>query len=1226
MTEQEFKQFLARPESDTIDFKQEHYDFSGADNDEKTRKRGKFLKDIISMKNTPRQEAAYVILGVKRNPDGTNEIIGIAKSIDDAELQEKFQSWVFPHPFFRYEQITYGGLIFGVIQIPCDRTVGPCFCLKDIPGAGVRAKTLYFRRGSRNSEADFAEQKAIFQWFEPSTKIGLAGTGDDSSWDQFVRSVEGLTPERKYVLATSRLEPAALSVGNNIGLVDWLFAADFDPASDASGLLQHARVTLEAHRTIHRLTRGDQMAFNPEMATYWYFARGIQGRDTSLGTGRWSDWHRAFESDLRDKLSKIAVIFPNPITVIVLWDDQNLLRHLNTFLETVMSIFSGRAQICLLCQNKDAYAEIAEAFGASLVEIPFHQFLDGLATLKMRIPTSGTEPVCLPSSSGADVEVKAHDFTWIEEELTIVHKRIGYRPPADALPEQAFLKGRQISWFDLGLHVDVERDIADKIKQAIRNDLTNRRISRINLFHGPGAGGSTLARRILWDFRNEYPTLIVRRTTPRETIDKIAKIFSLSDKPILIQIDGSEITEAKSEELYNLLASRNLPCVLLQVWRRFRKPKEAERSFYLNSFLSSEEAVRFLYNLSREAPTRKNALENAIARQEERTPFLLGLIAFERDFISLQPYVANHLTPLPDTARKALIYFALAHFYGQQLLPAQAFAPFLNLPEGKVLRLQDALPDAALALLTETIKGFWRTTHYLIAEELIQQGLSLPEGERRLWRDRLADWAIEFANFCHGGRAETSHQNLDVVRRVFVFREESDLLGTERAGERLYSQLISDIRVQEGQLRVLIHLTDLFPNEAHFWAHLGRYYSNELGNFEKAVAALDRALSLSPDDHLLHHMKGMAFRNAVYASLHGQHIDLASILSNAKQASESFLQARLHSPDDDHGFISEVQLIARVLDFYGKRTKTEALLAASRHPDSWLREGFQVAEDLLLQVRGNHQGERPSEYEERCRAELDVLYGNHGRALEIWQNLLDRRNARGQAEFYAPPIRRQIVWTHLSRNSRQWQNLSPKDLERSVHLLDQNLTEEPGDDKNIKLWIRAVRFLPDPPSIENVIERVAYWRSRSNSIEAIYYLFVLYSLLSINGSSLAGEKAQVALDECRIRSRFHRRRTWSYEWLGKASGLKQLVDQDELGAWDLQKNFWTNPDVLIRVSGLIGRILGPQAGEIELKNGLKAFFVPGGSGHSLGRSENLPVNFCLGFSYDGLRAWGVKDS
>ena len=60
---------------------------------------------------------------------------------------------------------------------------------------------------------------------------------------------------------------------------------------------------------------------------------------------------------------------------------------------------------------------------------------------------------------------------------------------------------------------------------------------------------------------------------------------------------------------------------------------------------------------------------------------------------------------------------------------------------------------------------------------------------------------------------------------------------------------------------------------------------------------------------------------------------------------------------------------------------------------------------------------------------------------------------------------------------------------------------------------------------------------------------------------------------------------------------------------------------LTRVRGRVARINGPQAGFIELAGGLEAFFVPARSGLSRG-SENTPVLSFLGFSYDGLRAWG----
>ena len=44
--------------------------------------------------------------------------------------------------------------------------------------------------------------------------------------------------------------------------------------------------------------------------------------------------------------------------------------------------------------------------------------------------------------------------------------------------------------------------------------------------------------------------LVIKRTKPRETIERIAKIFALTDKPVLVQVEGSEVTEAESDEAF----------------------------------------------------------------------------------------------------------------------------------------------------------------------------------------------------------------------------------------------------------------------------------------------------------------------------------------------------------------------------------------------------------------------------------------------------------------------------------------------------------------------------------------------------------------------------------------------------------------------------------------------------------------------------------------------------
>ena len=75
---------------------------------------------------------------------------------------------------------------------------------------------------------------------------------------------------------------------------------------------------------------------------------------------------------------------------------------------------------------------------------------------------------------------------------------------------------------------------------------------------------------------------------------------------------------------------------------------------------------------------------------------------------------------------------------------------------------------------------------------------------------------------------------------------------------------------------------------------------------------------------------------------------------------------------------------------------------------------------------------------------------------------------------------------------------------------------------------------------------------------------------------------------------------------------------------------------MVRVKGRISKYNSPQSGAIEVEDsGIEAFFVPARGNASTSAEEatridftkddvNISVDFYLGFSYDGLRAWEVK--
>jgi hypothetical protein len=326
-------------------------------------------------------------------------------------------------------------------------------------------------------------------------------------------------------------------------------------------------------------------------------------------------------------------------------------------------------------------------------------------------------------------------------------------------------------------------------------------------------------------------------------------------------------------------------------------------------------------------------------------------------------------------------------------------------------------------------------------------------------------------------------------------------------------------------------------------------------DYAKALDAIDSAIALQGKDSVLHHMRGMALRYQAYDQIE-QNGPLTEVIRLAKLASEAFGTAQRLTPDGEHGYISEVQMLARMLDYAGKPYASglrDFLVLPGVDP--FLQGALERAEDLLEQVRRSREGEGASSYEQICRAQLDALYGRHSEALATFNTLLSRQGV------FKPPVRRQIIWTYLARHNRSWGQLEQSEVARIVALLEQNLQEEPSNDKNLRLWVQAVRRVSSPPSLESVIEKVGYWKVNTNSLDATYYLYVLHSILALEGSTLAREDAMRYLEECRQMASFRRNRTNSLEWLGQGQGIHKLVHPSvSMLVWNSSKLLvWNSP-------------------------------------------------------------------
>ncbi len=1211
---EKFLSLVPQSEGPTLDFKATSYNLHEDGG------KVSFVKDVLCMANTPREGTSFIVLGVKKYPDGTYELIGVESHPDDADLQSQLSARVRPVPEFVYHSVQHEGKSYGIIEISPVRQ-GPCMPTKDF-GKMLRTGIVYFRRGSQNDEATAEDLRRIVRWIEEGTVSSMARLDDIPEWERFLAAVHGFETKRRYVLISAPLRNGKMADVSVLGRVPWCAVFDFDPGSESEGLLSRARTEMERTRRCQIVVARENPTLYPDRVTHWFFACGLEGREETLTTKEWREWKTQFGSELDQQFGRIAgAVAPAPVTGLVLWYDEMTVQYLRSCIEAALSAFGSSLELVMLTDEPAMLRGLKADYDAQLFEIPLHHLCSGLE-LELATPSvSDLDEYLLPSSSGAPISLDLQERQWLSEELQIVDLSSGYEDSEDGDSGGDFLRGAEVSWHALSNKYDVDRDKTQRIRRRVEAELQNKQIVRVNLYHAPGAGATTVARRVVWDLHQTYPCALLSRSEPEETAERLYRLSSLTGQAVLLLIDGAQVAEREVDELYDHVRSRHIPVVFLQTLRRFKRQQEGNRVFYLPAELSGEECYRFVEAFSREEPSKRARLEALMSAEEPRmrTAFYFGLETFGREFRGLENYVNARVAELTPEQRRVMMYLALAHHYAQQPTPAQAFADLLGMPKSRTVELQEALTQGALELLAQVQDGVWRTAHELLALEILKQVLLPGPGDRRQWRQGLSACAIRFAEFCRGTEPVPSEEMLEIARRTFIYRDNAELLGTERSAQSSFSQLIEEIPVREGRLEVLRKLVRLYPTEAHIGAHLGRFYAIEMKDYDEAIVCIDQALQVQEHDHLLHHMKGMAMRSQMYELLR-QKGDLDQAVRLAKSASHSFETARELSADDEHAYISEIQMRIALLDYAGAAHDGDVnKYIASPNADPYIVESFDKAEELLALVSRNREGQGPSRYEQDSRAKLDTLYGEYYRALGVWDSLLARRDA------YHPPVRRQIVWTYLARRGRSWDALPEKEIDRIVELLEANLNEEPYDDRNVRMWVQAVRRSKRAPSIDAIIERVAYWKSNSETLDAAYYLYVCHALKALQGSSLAREEARRYIEESRDMARLRRSRTKSLEWLGKGSGIQRLVHHSELGEWDREKNFWERTGYLERVRGRIAGIKGPQAGQIEVEGGLIAFFVPAHGGYARGRSENKLVDFYLGFSYDGLRAWEVAD-
>jgi tetratricopeptide (TPR) repeat protein len=520
-------------------------------------------------------------------------------------------------------------------------------------------------------------------------------------------------------------------------------------------------------------------------------------------------------------------------------------------------------------------------------------------------------------------------------------------------------------------------------------------------------------------------------------------------------------------------------------------------------------------------------------------------------------------------------------------------------------------------------KNVW-VAHPLLAEEILRQHLQPSESELpEAWRANLGTFCIQFIKEIAIEGLQESRTVTDLLTDLCIERAARQ----DSATPQQFSELLNDLRSTESQRRILETLCEHFPDNAHFWNHLGRHISIcGSGSFSEAEAKLLIAIEIDPRDDVHRHALGMVYRHEVKRLLQNPlsgNETIASRLNIVKpiftQAEECFAKARELNPDSQYPVVTPIQMIIetfeRLARLGGRHISYQAFLNSPDLVGEWCRAKIMAAQDLLSVLYHQEANSDPSPYRVTCDSRLQGILGNFEGMVRGLTELL------GRPDVTRVPIRRMLANAYVQQIDSVINQLQK--LRRVVELMEENLADNPSSGHDIRIWFRAYRMLPDF-TLTRALEQMTEWHLASDDIDAKYYLYILNFIAARENFPRSAQKAQQYIELCRRQAPVLQSKK-SFEWWA-ARELRRpcpLVHHSELGRWSKERDFFVNGvDKLGLIEGRIDQIDSPRSGILDI-SGMPAFFAPRSQFYR-GRDLNASVTCYLGFSYEGLRAWNVR--
>lgn len=1066
-----------------------------------------------------------------------------------------------------------------------------------------------------------------------------------SVWNRLFESCYQFSPNYSHILLINyNASLLTKTQKRRLLALPWKLIIDFDSNSSKDGLFSVIPPENQDDYTLYTPNEYESATFPPfSQRAIWLFAQGMSDRPETL-TQDYQSWRRQAQNKLNSFLAKIYAAYPLRAVVLVVTDECG--DAVKYMLEQIDLALADNA-LFQYAMHENLYSFYATVCKGTNFPIRIQDMCGCLARFHHLLPSSLPQAleICVPGAGENSTVIPTHLYKSLSAYFEVLHEDIlsSYEPSNNE--ELDFYRGGTISWYGLEHQYDITRSQTEKFVQRIRTSFKGVSVDNYQntfyLYHLPGAGGTTMARRIAWSLHEEYPVLVLNNYQEQSIAPLVLDLYKHVKCPIFILVDANIISEETMPRISSEIRALTIPYAILYIQRSRNGQANDKNSRLLGQMDESEFQVlqqRYYSVLKKnnyskiDSRLSRLSFTNIKQHSEECIPFFFGLTCFEDEFSGVNAYVYPFIKEAKTANQtKILLYIALFHYYAAKSVPAIFFRNMLSLSHGQLPDLRTYFDQGSnISYLyyskPENNIEFWRPRHYILSKAVIHAILGASMANPSDWRHKLGDWLVRLI--------EDSSKNLydlytdDLLQSLFVKHKADD--GVDSS----FSKIIVEIPEVASQRIIFETLTTHYKNNAHYLGHFARFYYYIDKDYDKAIDTAKSALSLCEDnDPLLNHIYGMALRSKLY-NLIEEERSRKKISADYKIANEVCLEIQelvaeateqFRIAKAVHGHVAYTQMLIRVVEFgvimFGGTFEDFIKLPSSQ----WYQCCIDDAQDQLTEVRlmpensDRLEAERTKRKVDQCDADINKIYGNLSTVLQNWNNILNSLNAQPWHDrSYACHLRRNIARIYLSRADEQ-HSQEKDDILNVIKLMEENIEIEPENPRNIRHWLAAVRQVPGT-KIDSAIEKLSRWANgKANSLEAQYYLGILHVLKGLEGSHTSALVARELIWDTSRQARQRPDRVVCYEWCGKGTGLEQLIRGITKKEWDqdLEGENELCP-MLVDVKGVFSKYESEQSGELTML-GIPVFFIPQNA--SLHKADvNCDVVFHLGFSYDGLRA------